>query len=228
MKKITAGLLLFPALGFTVEGFQLGVKYDHRNMGYEYGTERLFEKDFNQVGLFANYSFYNNFAAELQLFTSFKKKVERTLGANEQAFEISDYTSGEPNKYRTQASINGGGLSLYAYYPLASQVQAFVNVGANITKVKLASEILLKNNANPTDTEKTQHKISESKTSFVPRLGAGLDFAINNMFGVKAQLSFENTSQLKKTFNIDGIAGKDLVFKAKNSFLFGLSAYVKV
>ena len=136
----------------------------------EYADSAYMPKSLPGLNAYVGAKLHDNFGAELGWTYSSHEKKKKDAGV----------------EYKNKVTLNGGYVDALGYMPVADGVELIASVGAGVSKAKWVDRA--------TGASDITNK---GKWSFVPRVGAGVKYDINDSVGVRAIARFEANSLLR-------------------------------
>ena len=247
------GLWVTPLIMLTVTGTAtadntlcftpyIGVDAQMRHMGFQkdFGGNILKKKN-PQGNFFAGLKFNQYVGVEVGYEFSKTQRIIKDSYPNDIIFGQSipafspDVLSVE-NLHRTFSKINGWNANLVGFLPVLQEkndVQLIGSIGvANLklqTKNTLTTTEVESFIGDPNDTFTiiSTKNIFYKKRKAILRIASGIQYKINDCIGLRAMVSWENTSKLKAKAK-DAITEKALLGMTapKNSFQYGLGMFI--
>lgn len=229
MKKLAIALIcLAPSLAFASDAGKAygGVKLSNRSMGFKSGFgNHLFAKDLVQYGIFGGYNFNCWLGAELGFYTTNNKNKNVTIPFGQTELGVANFSGLGADSYQTKTQLYGSNLQLVARYSLVKHLNIFGSAGIAVNKLKVEANMLTNDGAAATPLEQTNNRISQDTTKLIPVVGAGLDWRFYKNFGARAEIAWEQTQNMKMTFQTIAGAPNNYQVKPKDSIIYGLTLY---
>lgn len=183
-----------------------GIDVGMQHIGFKAGYgDNLFEKHLPKGNIFVGLKFNDYFGVEGGYESTIQKTKNVTLGANDTYLGMTtgiggpfNMNPGENLKASTKIKISGWHFGITTEYPIyVNNVQNSLSLtsylGLKKTRINLSSTTLIVAGVVDNGIDLLNH--DNKKTLF--KLSAGLQYFINNNFGLKISGSWENTSKFQ-------------------------------
>lgn len=248
MKKqlalLTAPVFMLATAGTAVADFDfgcltpyVGVDAQMRHMGFHkrFGGNVL-KTTHPQGNFFAGLKFNDCVGIELGYEVSTKKSRSRTLNNADTLFggplEQSTQALTVTNSIHASSKIHGWNLNLVGYYPLPvcdDNLSLIGSVGFAQLKLRTHGALRIRGVDAVTRTTLVDQTVSvgrSHKSKAVLRLAGGAQYMMTECFGVRALVTWENTSKFKNHHRRNTTNLR--LVKPKNSFIYGLGVFAQL
>jgi len=175
----------------------------------------IFPKNYIAGDVYAGVKFHENFGLDVGYTWTEKKSHDDVISAG---VPIGDVNGSATTNVTTKVELNGPYVDLMGYWPLTNCVDLFGSVGVGFYNLNL--------DIAPVSTSTTRQAGLSAITGddkAVMRVGLGIRGMLNNWFGVRGKVAWENTSRLRLKDN-KGTGFNNKPFKDAYSLAVGVFA----
>jgi len=208
---LSSAILFAPGVSYAgTSEFKLtpygGVDFGMQNVGFKAGYgDNVFKKHLPKGNLFAGVKFNDYVGLEGGYETTLQGKRDVRLN-HPYSYLGFNSIAGEWLKIHSKTKMSGFHLGVTGDYPFFSNSLSLIGyVGIKKTRLKLISNIYQDANV---PSQSAIDELNQNNTKTLFRLSAGLQYFLNEHFGVRVLGSWENTSRFQPT-------DKDVMFRAK-------------
>ena len=206
----------------------VGVDAQARFMGLkkDFGGN-LAAKTYPQGNVFVGLRFCDYWGVEAGYESTTKRNRTATILGNDNAFgePVDPDLPNDINKFETKTKIYGPNINIIGFYPISKEycVDLIGSVGLAYSKIKIENVQTIGAGEELSIQNSELFRKTFKKSKVIARANLGIQKMINNQFGIRVMVGWENTSRLNniKVVNFSS----DLVAKARDSVNVGFGIF---
>lgn len=208
-----------------------GIDAQWRHTTYDNGRgDNLIEHDTPQGNIYVGIKLNKYLALEGGYQSNIKQTRSTTHGPGDIVTGFPIPTGGPTVKYDTTASFHGPHINVVGIAPICDKYR--LSLIGSVGVIRMTSNITRKltyNSANVPAVINPPQQWDFKNTRSILRLSAGVAHMINDKWGVRATVLYENTSRLENnvTQAPAGAGTSGINIKPKNSMSYGVGTFIK-